>query len=395
MLFNLESIVLGLFFVLLWIALFVIFRRGTLQQSHLRIGVLLAFVVLFLFVFFIFSSQPVITLVGVIFPVIWTFVDSQLVQYKGSKRRAALILKANTGYCKEVSDSIKNEFEKRFLSARIKLEPPQSADREENVNELRTIFENVVKERPDAIVIVPPPNNSSLIPIALEAHQKGIQLITVDDEFPPHEFACKRLTPPIHIGTDFDKGGRIAAEAMLSRLKGKGKGNIVIISGPHSSQPSQIRKLAFIDQILRTEQGATIVGCRETNWNRYEACQQMTELLKMSLVIDGVFCCNDFIALGVVDALKDLKVQKDDPQYPIIIGFDGIEAIYQPIVDGDVYASIEVGTRVQGQYVVDKLVSIFEDKEYLFKHSRDAVLLTTPNSLTKEVIRSRQRFGHV
>lgn len=326
---------------LIWVGLvfYIIVKRGLLRHTMvLRLGVLAGFIIIFICItIFFFSQTLIVTTVGVILPALWGFLDSSIPKRNG-KKRVTLILKSGTGYCKEVADSIRDEFARRLPDVQLKV---LTNLKEENTSEQIITFSNEVRQKPDAIVIIPPPDNSALIPSAVEAHRQKIQLVTVDDEFEPYEFMHRNLPPPIHIGSDFEQGGRLAAQAMLRALKQKG--NVAIISGPRSSKPSQIRKLAFIDEILCAQQEIHIISCQETFWNAHEAGRHITELLDAGQLVDGVFCCNDKLALGALDAFKQMQ-QMHQNKLPrlVIIGFDGIKEIYTAILNGDIYATIEV-----------------------------------------------------
>lgn len=387
---SLDTVGVTIAISVVWVAIIAFFalRRGLFRyDASLRVSVLFGFIILCVLVYvLLISVQTLISLVSVILPMVWSFVDNQLGQQRGM-RRGILILKSATDYCKEVADSIREECTRRL--PRFELKTITNLN-EENNNEQRTTFANAVNERPHVIIIVPSPNNDYLVPTAVRAHKEGVQLITVDDMLSTHAFICNRLPPPIHIGTNFAEGGRIAAQAMLKALNSKG--NVVIISGPQGSQPSQERKLAFVDEILRQRREVAIIDCCETYWNAYEARQEMTTLLNTQLTIHGVFCCNDKLALGVVEAMK--LFQQSHPQSaiarPVIIGFDGIKEIYRAIYDGDVYASVEVETVTQGRFVVDQLERVVSKRNPVRDLPYPSELsLTEPRLLTRETILNR------
>lgn len=367
---------------LLWIALIVFVRRSLVQEpTALRFVALATFIALFVAVFFFLQSM-LVSLVEGILPVLWAFTDSYLSQ-KVRTRHVTLILKSRIGYCSELWDSIRDEITKVLPD--IKLDVVINP-KEENASEQETIFDREVAKRPEAIMIVPPPENEHLIPTAIKAFQKNIPLITIDDAFDPNKFISEGLLPPIHIGSHFDRGGRLAAHEMLRALAGKEK--IAIVSGPVNSRPSQERKLAFIDEILHARKRCSFI-CSEAPWNREEAKQRMAELLKTHGVVDGIFCCNDHLALGVADALREYREQglmKDRP-YPVIIGFDGIKEIKDPIWERQVHCSIDVQISVQGKYVVDQLALILSKKDDYFRR-RKAPGLTIPTLLSRSAIRA-------
>lgn len=379
---NWESIII-VFILVIWIGSVLFLKFGMLHHLFsLRFGVLVAFIIVFLFLFFFLQSSYSIT--GVVLPLIWTFVDSYFSQ-NSRRGKVTLILKSRSGYSQEIADSIKAEFEQRLPSFKLKI---MFNAKDEDDNEIRTIFHNEVRLKPDAIILMLPAEDQLLISTAIEALQKGIILITIDFPFDPHEFIRRGLFPPPYAGADFDAGGRLAARAMFRSLNGKK--NIAIISGPFSSRPSQIRKLAFIDELLRIQQNAVIVASRDTYYGTLEATQQMTELLESGTVIDGLFCCTDHLAMGAVKAVKkweaDFQGHTPFPS-PIIIGFDGLKEIYQSILDGDVHCSIDVDTKTQSNLAIDQLSLILTDRKRYYK-AYNITHLTIPRLLSREVVQA-------
>ncbi|TMC20382.1 MAG: sugar ABC transporter substrate-binding protein [Chloroflexi bacterium] len=372
----------------IWLGLVVyhVLKRKLLKQAtFMRITILLTFTLAFVLISFFFNSvQLVLTIVGVVLPAVWQFVDGFFTQ-RPVEKRVAFILKAGSGYCKEVADSVTSEVRARL--PKIKLDIITNS-REENHNEQLTVFANAVRQVPDVIILIPPPNNTDLISTAIEAQRKGIKLITIDDIFESNEFAYLNLPCPQHVGVDFDFGGRLAAKAMMRALEGKG--NIVIISGPLNSRPSQERKLAFIDEIFKEPRDIVITHCYETAWNSYEAANQIRNLLQLGQSVQGVFCCNDKLALGVVEAYRqhEQSMGKRSVDRPIIIGFDGLKEIYRALFDGDIYASVEVETDLQGKKVVDLLEHILNNQSLAHYHPYRANLIM-PHLLTWETVRNR------
>ncbi len=371
--------------VALWTGMLITFKKAVLSRRHIvRLVVLLTFVAaLVVIVAFVNAQSSIVSLAGIILPIIWGFVDSllQLPDSARDKKRVVIALKANTAYNRAIAQSIEDSLKVRLPNSELKVF--FSSQRGENMNDQVAGLRRELAEKPDAVVIVPSPNNAPVAKLAAKAIQDGIGVITVDDQLDQSEFTSAKVFPPVLIATDFEAGGRLAARTMLKALGGRG--NVVIISGPLDSLPSQQRKLAFIDEILLAKQSVLLVAARETSWNANEGGHQIVEMLRAGEKIDGVFCCNDNLAIGVLNALKQfLPVASDVAKYTIV-GFDGTSEIEPFILQREIYASVDVGTKAQGAAVVDELAQFFKDRRQYLRRPHPA-LLTKPSALTHDIL---------
>jgi ABC-type sugar transport system substrate-binding protein len=184
------------------------------------------------------------------------------------------------------------------------------------------------------------------------------------------------LKPPFHIASDFREGGKLAATTMLGKLKNGS--NIGIIAGPQNSNVSRIRKSAFVEEILSHSLNLNIVCCQYTNWKKKEGKDRTQDILKMFQKIDGLFCCNDNLALGALEAIEEYH-QNDI----VIMGYDGIEQIREKIRDGKIYGTIDVKIDDQAGRLARELLKIFENKdEYINSYHLQDLMI--PVVLTHE-----------
>jgi len=111
-------------------------------------------------------------------------------------------------------------------------------------------------------------------------------------------------------------GGRLAADVLLDT----GHERLAFIAGLQNTSTSQDREQGFIERLQEREYG---------NWNRiqgrytYKSGYQATEtLLNNPQPPDAIFCANDIMALGAIDAIRanNLQVGEDIS----VIGFDNI-----------------------------------------------------------------------
>jgi LacI family transcriptional regulator len=114
---------------------------------------------------------------------------------------------------------------------------------------------------------------------------------------------------------------RAAADEMMSHLVATGRRRIAVLAGPRSSNASSDRAAGFRDALHRA-------GLRPVNegrgfWgeiSRRSGLERARELFASDTRLDAVACGNDLIALGVLDACRE--VGRDVPGDTAVTGFD-------------------------------------------------------------------------
>lgn len=116
---------------------------------------------------------------------------------------------------------------------------------------------------------------------------------------------------------------RIAADATL-HLSLKGHRRIATISGPPSAEPGASRLAGYVKSMadLGLETDATL--CSVGDWTRDGGARAMYELLDQAERPTAVFCANDLMAIGAMDAA--FAAGLDVPGDLAIIGVDDIDA---------------------------------------------------------------------
>ncbi len=113
-------------------------------------------------------------------------------------------------------------------------------------------------------------------------------------------------------------GGRLVAEMLMQA----GHRNMAYIAGRHNTSTNVDREHGFSQRLQELEYGPFVREAGEyTYQSGYDAAQR---LLHRDTPIDAIFCANDIMALGAIDAARDLHVKVPDELS--IIGFDDIPA---------------------------------------------------------------------
>lgn len=127
--------------------------------------------------------------------------------------------------------------------------------------------------------------------------------------------------------------GKVSAQYMKSRLKSGD--NIVILRGIPTVLDTE-RFDAFMAEIK--DSGIKVLDNKFANWNRDDGFEVMQDFLSRFPDIKGVWAQDDDITLGVVEAVKQAKREKD----MFIVGGAGMKEIIKGVMDGNALVPVDV-----------------------------------------------------
>ncbi|MCB8838075.1 substrate-binding domain-containing protein [Aurantimonas sp. VKM B-3413] len=168
------------------------------------------------------------------------------------------------------------------------------------------------------------------------------------------KFAC-------HLAADTYGTAQKAGAYYIDRLGAKG--NCVHIKGKPGSVVSQARGNGWVEA-LKKQPGMKIAAEGIGNYSRSEALKLMEDFLRANRSIDAVYCHNDNMAKGALQAIEEAGREKE----MFVTGFDGIAIeTFKMIKEGRlagtfVYPTfggeaVEVTARIlQGQEVPEEIV---------------------------------------
>ncbi len=179
-----------------------------------------------------------------------------------------------------------------------------------------------------AAIVLAPCDSKAIGATIREANDAGIPVFTVDigSLDPSAKVVC-------HVATDNFAGGKMAAEAMIEALNGKGK--IGIINHPEV-EAVILRTDGFKARLkeLGKDKDIIIMADLPGLGSRDKAFRAAQDMLQAVPDIDGIFCINDPTALGAIAALEGAgKMDRVK-----LVGFDGQPEGKQAIKDGKIFA---------------------------------------------------------
>lgn len=184
--------------------------------------------------------------------------------------------------------------------------------------------------RRSAAIVLSPCDSKAVGTAIAEANKAGIPVFTVDIAA-----LAAGVKVVSHVATDNLGGGRLAAQAMIEALGGKGK--VAILDHPEVESVI-LRTKGFEEELTkqRQEKGVNIQvvarlpggGAKDRSFRAAE------DLLQAHPDLNGIFAINDPSALGAVAALeKSGKLAQVK-----VVGFDGMLEGKQAIKAGQIYA---------------------------------------------------------
>lgn len=198
-----------------------------------------------------------------------------------------------------------------------------------DVNKQQNQVRDFIVRKVSAIVLCP--CDSKAIGTAVqEANAAGIPVFTAD-------IACLDPAAKVvcHVATDNKPGGRLAADAIVEALGGRGKVAILdhpVVESVMLRTEGFRERLAELNKDPNTE--VEIVATLAGGGDKAKSYAAAQDLLQAHPDLNAIFAINDPSALGAVAALENAKLADRIK----VVGFDGQPEGKQAIRDGRIYA---------------------------------------------------------
>ena len=198
-------------------------------------------------------------------------------------------------------------------------------------------MENLIKKDVDAIGFVPAVEDGYEEVLA-KVKEAKIPVILLDRTV---NCADESLWTS-HIVSDFYKQGEMAGEWLIDHLKKHGeldkKIKIVEISGTNGAEATIDRGQGFREAIKEKE-NLKITISRDGYFTQSGGYEVMQEILSETTDIDVLFCHNDDMAIGAIQAIEEAGLVPGEDI--IIISIEGTNAALKAIVEGKIACSVE------------------------------------------------------
>ena len=183
------------------------------------------------------------------------------------------------------------------------------------------------------VIAFPPVVETGWKAVLTECQEAGIPVILVDRGV---DASCEDLYAT-KIASDFIWEAEQGAQMMADLLGGKGK--VVELEGTVGASAANDRKKGFDDYIAANDPDIEIIASQTGDFTRAMGKEVMESFLKTYDDIDGVWCHNDDMALGAIEAIKEAGLKPGEDIK--IIGCDGVKGAFEAMVAGEMNGTVE------------------------------------------------------
>lgn len=211
-----------------------------------------------------------------------------------------------------------------------------------------TNMEDLINLGVDIILYNPVDSDAGEAVVEL-ANAAGIPVVTIDRGVNGGEVVC-------HIASDNVYGAELAAQYIVELLGEEG-GAVAEVQGMAGASAATDRHTGF-DNVMGAAENITVVSSQIGNWDRTQAMTIMENVLTSNPEVKAVFCANDVMALGVVEACQ--ANGRDDI---IIVGFDADDDAIAAIQEGTMMGTIQQLPETMGVTGVDVALAYLAGEE--------------------------------
>ena len=208
----------------------------------------------------------------------------------------------------------------RATGAKVVHYVPKQPD---NVGEQKAMVDQVIKDRPDAVIFIPV-DDVAMIDSVKKLNDAKIPVVLVSNPLPGNFVT--------YVGADDFEIGYREARYLFDNMGGKGK--IVVIEGTPAA-PTNRERVRGYQRAFAESPGIEVLGSGIGNYQQPDARLVMEKLLTEHPHIDAVLSANDSMALGVLEALKAAN------RTAIVVGINGILPAVKQIETGAILATVD------------------------------------------------------
>ena len=205
-----------------------------------------------------------------------------------------------------------------------------------------TNMEDLISAKVD-IVLYNPVDSDAAAAVVEMAAKAGIPVISIDRSVNGAEVIS-------HIASDNVYGGRIATELILEKMGGEGA--IAEIQGMAGASAANERHQGFDEAIAAAGDKVTVVSSQIGDWDTTKAMGIIENILMANPEVKGVFCANDNMAIGAVQAC-----QQNGRADVIIVGFDAEQVALDAIEEGTMLATVQQQPALMGELGVENAIA--------------------------------------
>ncbi len=188
----------------------------------------------------------------------------------------------------------------------------------------QTMTSNMVNQGVTAI-LASPISDSNLTSAVEDAQDQGIPVFNVNDGL--------IAAAEYYVGPNAYQNGLLAAEWISKKLGDEGQ--VAIVIGMPKAFAARERTAGFKDWIAENNSGLEVIAEQNADWDRQTAKNLAATWIQQNPDLKAIFCNNDTMALGVVEAVEEAEADI------LVVGVDGIGEAYDSIRAGKLDATVD------------------------------------------------------
>ncbi len=216
---------------------------------------------------------------------------------------------------------------------------PQETD----INGQIAIVENMIVQGVDAILIAPA-DSKAIVNVLKKAQDQGILIFNLDNRIDAATAAGAGLTLACYVGVDNEEGGRMAGAYLVSLMSGSGQA--AMLEGIRGVDNAEARKRGFLQAVAGS--AVNVVASQSANWAQDQGLDVFANMLQANPNITGLFCANDMMALGAIQAIE----QRGLTGKIHVTSYDNLQAARTAIMQGTLHATIDQHPEQMGYWGV-------------------------------------------
>lgn len=193
------------------------------------------------------------------------------------------------------------------------------------------LIEKLIEQKVDAIVVVPI-DSKALVPPVVKAVEAGIKVINIDIKL-DEDLLKENGIELTYVGPDNETASQMVGNVLGQKL-GKGS-SVIMIEGLRVAENAQQRRLGFLKSI--EEYQLNLLASEAADWETGKAEKVFEVLFAKKPDVKGVMCCNDAMALGVVNVLE----KKGKAGQIEVVGVDNGASVQPLLKSGAMLATID------------------------------------------------------
>jgi ribose transport system substrate-binding protein len=245
-----------------------------------------------------------------------------------------------------ISDAVKETAQKYGATVNI-----QATESETQIDKQIQMLQTFLTQGYDAI-FVSPLSTTAIVPFVKECNDAGVPIICIDTLADPEGLAKIGAKVDASVVADNITAGKLAAQTVIDFLNGNG--TIAILEGTPGAS-SAIQNLEGIHEVLASAPGIKIAASQTAEWNRNKGYEVALSILAANPNLDFILSCNDEMALGAVQAIRDSGFSTDNIP---VLGINGVPNARAAVKAGDMYATIDKSAWGQGSHAVENAMTL-------------------------------------